>query len=289
MFNNPFRAEALSSRNKRQHLDHLLRVTAPHEHIVLGLVCVLVIAFVVWILVGSVERRVALDGVLIQPGERYTVLASEPGHLVELLVEKGDRINTGDSIAQQTVPQLERDVGYLRDEVKRLASEGDVTDEELVAARLALLKMEAQLKSRKIVVSDYEGEVTAFHVSPGDFLNIGTPVVLLRAVEHTPLEVVVAASHSVARGVHNGMKARVQINMNDGTTQQVDGKVSNVTIGSLPGWLSQHYSENGGDVSHINVTLDSEPTPQTSEYTRCKVWIHLGSFPVRSLLSESSA
>ena len=36
MFNNPFREVAAANRNQRQQLDHLLRVTAPHERIILA-------------------------------------------------------------------------------------------------------------------------------------------------------------------------------------------------------------------------------------------------------------
>ena len=36
MFNNPFLEAAASSRNKRQQLDHLLRITAPHERFILA-------------------------------------------------------------------------------------------------------------------------------------------------------------------------------------------------------------------------------------------------------------
>ena len=36
MFNNPFLENAAASKNKRQQLDHLLRITAPHERFILA-------------------------------------------------------------------------------------------------------------------------------------------------------------------------------------------------------------------------------------------------------------
>ena len=109
MFNSPFLEEAAASRNERQQLDHLLRVAAPHERAILAGIAALVLALVSWALFGSVVRTLTIDGVLIKPGERYEIVSSEPGHLVEYLVEVGDRVAAGDPVARQSVPQLDRE------------------------------------------------------------------------------------------------------------------------------------------------------------------------------------
>ena len=114
MFNNPFNEEDAASRNKRQQLDHLLRVKAPHERLILAGIGVVLLALGVWVLFGSVGRSVSLDGLLIEPGSRHAVVAAEPGHLMEFLVAPGDRVEPGDPIARQSVPELERETAALR-------------------------------------------------------------------------------------------------------------------------------------------------------------------------------
>ena len=58
MFNNPFLEQAAASKNKRQQLDHLLRVTAPHERVILAGIGVALLALAAWALFGSVVRAV---------------------------------------------------------------------------------------------------------------------------------------------------------------------------------------------------------------------------------------
>ena len=81
MFDNPFLEGAASSRNKRQQLDHLLRITAPHERIILAGIGVVLLALMAWALFGSIVRSVTIDGVLIEPGLRHEVVSTEPGYL----------------------------------------------------------------------------------------------------------------------------------------------------------------------------------------------------------------
>lgn len=120
MFDNPFLEGAASSRNKRQQLDHLLRITAPHERIILAGIGVVLLALMAWALFGSIVRSVTIDGVLIEPGLRHEVVSTEPGYLVEFLVVPGDRVEAGDPIARQSVPELVRETAALRDRVEML-------------------------------------------------------------------------------------------------------------------------------------------------------------------------
>ena len=113
MFNTPFRKEAVSSRNQRQQLDHLLRITAPHERYILGGIGLVLLAFVAWALFGSIVRSITLEGVVIEPGARHEVISTEPGYVVEFLVAPGDRIDAGDLIARQSVPELDRETAAL--------------------------------------------------------------------------------------------------------------------------------------------------------------------------------
>ena len=91
MFRKDFLEKALASKDQRQQLDHLLRVTAPHERLLLAGVGVLLLALAVWRLFGSITLGLRLEGVLIEHGDRYEVMAAEPGHLVDVVVSSGER------------------------------------------------------------------------------------------------------------------------------------------------------------------------------------------------------
>ena len=70
-----FREEALAHRGKIEPLNGLLRVTAPHEWlIVIGLVAALV-AVALWAFLGRVDRTLTVGCVLAHPGDRHAVVA----------------------------------------------------------------------------------------------------------------------------------------------------------------------------------------------------------------------
>jgi len=57
MFNNPFRERAIAASASRQQLDRLLRVTAPHERIVLAAVGLMLAGIGAWALFGALGRH----------------------------------------------------------------------------------------------------------------------------------------------------------------------------------------------------------------------------------------
>lgn len=95
MFNNPFREEAASNRNKRQQLDHLLRVTALNERIILAGIGLVLLATAAWALFGSIERSVTLDGLLLSEA-RHKAVADGGKHVVALVrLENAEPIRPG--------------------------------------------------------------------------------------------------------------------------------------------------------------------------------------------------
>lgn len=73
MFNNPFREQAVAASANRQQLDRLLRVTAPHERIVLAAVGLVLAGLVSWVVFGSITRNLRLEGTLVAAGAQATV------------------------------------------------------------------------------------------------------------------------------------------------------------------------------------------------------------------------
>ena len=290
MFNSLFLDDAAASRNKRQQLDHLLRVAAPHERVILTGIGVALLALLVWLLFGTVVRSVTVDGVLLKPGVRHEVVSTEPGHLVKFLVTHGDWIEEGTSIARQTVPELEREITALRDQIEILEAGirqvgGDSANSFLASTQEALLQMEAQRAVREVIVSHMSGEIMALDVAPGDYLPTGSVVAQLREPEDKPLQAVLQVAPRMAKRLRAGMQASVEIVMPDGAVHEVVGEVAAVTSGPLSSWLEAYRSENVSYAYRIDITLHPESKLAVPDGTPCHVRIVLGRHSPIALLS----
>ena len=283
MFRNPFLEEAAASKNKRQRLDRLLTVTAPHERVILAGIGLLVLALATWALFGSVVRAVTVDGVLIEPGARHEIISTEPGYLAEFLVAPGDRVDAGAPIARQTVPELDRETAALRDRVELLeqgvrqaGEDGDPLRTLLASARVALLQMEAQRSAREFVVSQIAGRITALRSSPGDYLPAGAAVAQLRDAGDRPLRAVLRIAPRMAQRIRTGMLASVVVVMPDGATRRLDGKVASVAAGPLPRWLAALPPAAPDSAHRIDVVLDRASELSIPDGTPCRARIIIG-------------
>ena len=72
MFSNPFDSfhnTVAEAKEEREQLDRLLTVSTPRERLLLAGIAVLLIVVAAWLFFGSVDRSLAVDGVLVEPGE----------------------------------------------------------------------------------------------------------------------------------------------------------------------------------------------------------------------------
>ena len=287
MFDNPFLEAAASSRNKRQQLDHLLRITAPHERFILAGIGLVVLALVVWALFGSIVRSVTIDGVLIEPGARHEVVSTEPGHLVEFLVVPGDRVEAGDPIARQSVPELERETAALRDRVEMLETElsqvGGGLRSLLASAEVALLQMEAKRSARELIVSPIGGEIMALRSDSGEYLPAGGAVAELRDAEDRPLQAVLRVAPRMAQRIQPGMQASVEVVMPDGATRRLDGEVASVIPGPLPNWLAALRPAVADSAHQVDVVLHQASDLSVPDGTLCRIRIVLGRYSPAAL------
>ena len=293
--NTPFRAEAAAHRNQRQQLDHLLRITSPHERIVLGGIGLVLLAFIGWALFGSIVRDITVDGLLIAPGKRYEVTSSATGHVLEFFARPGDRIKAGDRIARQTVPEIEQRAMALRDRVQLLEDEaeqagqyGRVLQSRLVSARAALLQLESGRSARESIVSPIGGEVLALRSEAGDFLSPGGSIALIRVVKDGPFRVVLRLAPRVARLVRPGMQASVTVVPADGATRRLRGEVALVAPGPLPRWLAEMAPAVSASMHRIEVVLGPEAGIVVADGTPCRVRVVLGRHSPISFLSPGS-
>ena len=292
-FNRPFNEKALAaSVNRRQQLDHLLRVTAPRERLVLAVIGASLTGVLLWILFGSLVRDVSLDGVLIHPGSRHAVMASEPGYLTEYLVAPGDRVEPGAPIARQTVPELARETALLRERLALLESDGEPGGADggagslLASARVALLGMEAQRSARELIVSAPGGEVSTLRAAPGDYLPPGTVVAQLREPDDRPHQATLRVAPQVAQRLRPGMRASVEVQLGDGESRRLEGVVREVAAGPLPAWLATMPPAVSTAARRVDIDLDLGTDLTVPDGTPCRVRIVLGRYRPISVLGQ---
>ena len=72
MFNNPFDSfhkTVAAAKEEREQLDRLLTISTPRERLLVAGIAALLVILAAWLFLGSVARSVAVDGVLVEPGE----------------------------------------------------------------------------------------------------------------------------------------------------------------------------------------------------------------------------
>ena len=292
MFKSPFSEKAIAaSANRRQQLDHLLRVTAPHERIVLAAIAVILAGLGSWAMFGSIVRVVVLDGVLIVPGHRHEVVATEPGYLTEYLVAPGDHVEPGAAVARQSVPELERETEALRDRVASLevaigqaGGDTETASSVLGSARVALLQMEAQRAARELIVSQIAGEVMALRSAAGEYLPAGAAVAHLREAADRPLQATLQVTPRVARRMRTGMPVTVEVQRPNAAPRRLDGAVREVAAGPPPEWLAALQPALAEPAQRIDIELDPESEFSLPDGTPCRIRIVLGRHPPAALL-----
>ena len=292
VFNSLFRQEAAASRNERQQLDHLLRITAPHERIIVAGIALVLAGFVAWAFFGSIERGATFDGVLIEPGARHEIVSTEPGHIVELLISPGDRVAAGEPIARQTVPELDREEAALQERITLLETEfreaggdGGALRTLLDQARSALLQMEARRAARASIVSASGGEIAALGVAPGDYLPASATVALLREADDGSPRAVLRVAPDMAQRIRPGMRASVEVEIPEGELRRFEGAVASVAAGPLPRWLAPLLPAAAEPGHRVDIALDEAPGPAVPDGTPCRVHIELGRDTPAALLA----
>lgn len=98
MFDNPFDSfhkTVGKAKKEREQLDRLLTISTPGEIALVALTAGVMLLFTAWMIFGSVARSVALDGVLVQSGERYPEDGSSLQAVVWLEADVGRQVEAG--------------------------------------------------------------------------------------------------------------------------------------------------------------------------------------------------
>ena len=283
MFNNPFHRVVAEAKDGREQLDRLLKISAPHERIVLAAAALVVLAFAAWLLFGTVVRSVTVEAVLIESGKRHMAFSAEPGQLLDYLVAPGERVEAGQPLARQSVPDLDREINALRDRVAVLqaALEGtgggsDALRPLLASSQIALLQMEARRSARQEVVAPSAGAVSALLSTPGEYLSAGAAIAEVRESSAGAFEAVLRTDPELAERLRPGMAASVEVQTPGGESRSFRGTVARTGAGPLPGWLARLTRSFPPPSHRVDIVLDETPGFAVADGTPCRVRLELG-------------
>ncbi len=288
-----FREEALARRGKSESLNGLLRVSGPHEWILLVCLGLGVLGFVVWGLFGSVEESVPARCVLALPGDRYAVIAESAGTVVDLLVDAGDTVAAGQPLARLRSPELGREIAIARSRVDYLESKDTTTSEALDVARSELTELEARESFGEFLTTPYSGVVSVYELSIGQAVAVGATVASVRVADRNEFEAVAVLLPERALRLAVGMEARVMAMGRDGgrSADALEAEVSYVAphAARLPHWLTAlgFADVSRGYIVYLALHESQDATFQDGDPCEVRIILRRAS-PVRMLLASAT-
>jgi HlyD family secretion protein len=104
-----FRAAALDRAASPEQFDHLVVITKPSDWIWAAVICLLLVAAIVWGIVGRIPTRVSGEGILISNGDRVVdAVSAAAGRLASVSVTVGDHVVRGQPIARIVQTDIEQ-------------------------------------------------------------------------------------------------------------------------------------------------------------------------------------
>lgn len=287
-----FRQEAFARRGKTEPLNGLLRVTAPHEWILLVCLGLGVLGLAAWGLFGSVEHSVSARCVFAQPGDRFTVIADFSGTVVALLAEAGAEVAAGQPIARLRSPALRREIAIARSRVAILESNDAETSAALDVARSELAALEARESAGEFLTTPYGGIITVYALSLGQAVAVGTTVASVRVAGRNELEAVAMVLPESAMRLAVGMEAYIFARGRDGRgSEALRAQVASISPHAVtpPHWLTALGLPALPRGHVVSLALLQGPTSGVADGDPCELRIIVRrASPARLLLASGS-
>ncbi len=115
-----FRQAALDKLSSPEQLDLLMTVTTPRGWIALLALCAILLAVLVWSVLGRLPTTMTGLGIILKTGGIYEVTATGQGRVRSIPVEIGDEIAEGQVVCHIERPELQKQVDQTRAELDEL-------------------------------------------------------------------------------------------------------------------------------------------------------------------------
>lgn len=171
-----------------------------------------------------------------QPDRETSIRAETTGTIREVLINKGDTVVAGDTIARFDVVQNEADLNRAQEELVRaqrefdnaeaLVGRGVATNDRLSQARATLASAQAGVTAAQKAFENSEitaafgGRVERLDVNTGEFVAAGSEIGLI--VDNSPLSVTIQVPQQSLRNISAGMQAEVTFITGEVRTGNVD-------------------------------------------------------------------
>ena len=238
-----FRKSALDKISSLDQLDQTMKVVKPYDFISVIAILVIILAALVWSIVGSIPEQVTAMGVLISSDDVIDVTYTNQGSVKHVFVERGDYIRNGEVIAriertdmldqitqtQTTIDNLLKTQELLNQNTKNgiskerrmreLFEKGLITENDYVASKQTSLDIDRQVNEKKHelavlkenyqkatrVVSPTTGIVLEVSVDKNDYVNAGTTIALIGKDKSSPSEAILFISATDGKKIEQGM------------------------------------------------------------------------------------
>ncbi|MDE0606583.1 MAG: hypothetical protein OXH78_05445 [Acidimicrobiaceae bacterium] len=222
-----YRRRAYEQRGRAAPIDGLLRVSLPHEWLLLAVLAAMVIGVLVWSVVGRLESGVSGTCALHAAGARHPVVAPGAGVVVEVLAEPADEVAAGDPLARLAAPELSLAAELAAARAAALETQHPGAP-ETVAAEAEAEALASIDKAGTMVPSPATGLLATSELLAGASVEAGAVVAEVQHVAAGPPSVVVSLGGESPRA-RPGMKTSVSLTI-AGTSSPVvaDGFVAAV-------------------------------------------------------------
>ncbi len=124
-----FRESALERLSSPEQLDQQLQVTSAKGWIALAAIWTLLVAVVVWSIVGSVPTKEEGQGIIVVGGGLKVVVAPSTGRLAAINIEVKDVIDAGQAVAVIDKPEIRDELEETRSQLRDLQTQNRRLDE----------------------------------------------------------------------------------------------------------------------------------------------------------------
>ena len=295
-----YREEALIRKAEPELRDHLLRVTAPRERLLLIALAATMLAAVAWCALANVERTLSGEGAFLRPGDRHAVVPAVSGVVAEVAARPGDPVEAGQTITRLRLPDLDWRLRLARariDLLEELAGsdgpDGISTGTALASAQAEMIELAAMAAAGVVIVSPHTGEIAASRLAVGQAVNAGEAVAEIRVGAGNPPEAVMLVTREQGEQIAVGMTARVA--PSGGSAADIlpaEVVAVSPTAAPRPAWLSRFGLASGdqaGTTGRI-VRLAIDADADFPDGTACRVEIILSrSSPLGLILGYNAA
>jgi biotin carboxyl carrier protein len=284
-----FRQEAFARRGQTEPLDGLLRVTAPHEWVLLAGLAAALLGIVLWGSLGRIERSLSAHCVLALSGERHPVVSGVSGTIQEVLASPGDGIAAGQPVARVGLFELNNDAAVARARVAVLESIAETAPNTLAAARAELSQIELLQAEGELLVSPVAGELMSYSVAVGQSVVAGGRIALVRVDTRHELEAITLLDAENARHLEKGMQARVTPAFADRkAARPLNATVADITARRTapPQWLTDLGLPAPAQSHRVRLALQDSP-PHLTDGTPCGLHVVLSREPPVRVLFRS--